>query len=272
MSGTTIDEILVLEQDNAININTETDKITFVDGSEEMTIFKGLTYEDLKSFDFNIDYSNEILDALMLLYPTIRNSNTAYDSQYEYTIFSEDVFTNEKLKEIVKLIALADYDSVSSSLGKLVANLDKEYYDDLLKTITDEEVMKNMAQKFISLTEENTSSYSQEMKYIIAAYIGNDYLNCSSANSLTNSILYTLLNDYLDGEYQFINGDKSIDVTKFDAFMKHIGQTSNIDGYGIFALSSSKGIKNGTFIPDNINLTLLDTNYDLTALDDSGKV
>lgn len=271
VSGTTIDEILVLEQDNAININTETDKITFVDGSEEITIFKGLTYEDLKSFDFNIDYSNEILDALMLLYPTIRKSNTAYDSQYEYTIFSEDVFTNEKLKEIVKLIALADYDSLSSSLGKLVANLDKEYYDDLLKTITDEEVMKNMAQKFISLTEENTSSYSQEMKYIIAAYIGNDYLNCSSANSLTNSILYTLLNDYLDGEYQFINGDKSIDVTKFDAFMKHIGQTSNIDGYGIFALSSSKGIKNGTFIPDNINLTLLDTNYDLTALDDSGE-
>ncbi len=270
-TGATINEILVLEQDNAITINEANDQITFVDGTESRTIFKGVTYTDLKSFNFNIDYSSQILDALMLLYPTIRKSNTKYDSKYEYTIFSEDVFNNDNLKEIVKLLALADYDSEASSLGKLVSGLDKEYYDDILKTITDEEVMKNMAQKFISMAYEDQTKYASEIKYAIAAYIGNDYLDCSGNNSLAQSILYTLLNDYSNGEYQFITGDKSIDVTKFDAFMKHLGQTSNIDGYGIFALSSSKGIKNGTFIPDNIYLLDLDTNYDLTALDDNNE-
>ena len=271
VSNTSIDEILVLECDNAININTAKDQITFVDGTESKTIYKGLTYTDLKSFDFNIDNSKEILETLMLVYPTIRESNTSYDSTYEYTIFKETVFTQEKLKEIVELIALADYDSTESSLAKLINGLDSKYYDDLLSTINDENVMQNMAEKFISITSSDTTKYSQEMKYIIAAYIGNDYISCSTSNSLTSSILYTLLNSYSNQEYQFITGDKTIDVNKFNSFMKHLGETSNIDGYGIFALSSSKGIKNGTFIPDNINLPNLDTNYDVRSTDDNNE-
>ena len=254
-------EILVLEQDNSIKINTNTDQITFVDGSTAQTIYKGLTYENLKSFNLNIDMSSQIIDTLMLIYPTIRINNSAYDSKYEYTIFREKVFTNENLKEIVKLLTLADYNSEASSLGKLIKDLNNEYYDDLLKTISDEDVMKNMAKKFISMSK-NDTSYEQEVKYIIAAYIGNNYLECSNNNSLTQSILYNLLGNYNNGDYQFINGDKSIDATTFDKFMREvIGQTSNIEGYGIFALASSDGIKNGTFIPDNIDLVNMDSFY-----------
>ena len=118
----------------------------------------------------------------------------------------------------------------------------------------------------ISLDERFAAETKEECdRYITAAALASDYENqyqqsiaANNSALLASSKLKELLEDvnvtYKGTSIQYINNDGSFDNDKFDALLKYIGSGGNNDVYGIYALSSSKGIKNGDFIPDNLNL------------------
>lgn len=296
-TDTTITDIITVEKDNYItytpnDIDTA-NTITYTNGSEQKIIFKGTNYANLSSMNLNIDMTNEIKETLYVVYPSMI---TGTDPNKEYYFFNDatkgdsdvvNIFTSTDKKDIIKLLANADYlenladEEVTTVLDKLIVNLNSSYYDDLLLSITADAVRKNIVKKIIAIANTNSTTYADTEDLIIAAYLGQDYLNYSSSKQLTHTKLYTLLGSYSSpagsststgdttaGFYQFISGESTIDATKFEAFLEHLGISSNLNGYGIFALASSHGIKNGAFIPDNVDLLSMDDPYDKTAKDD----
>ena len=248
-----ISEVILVKQSDSFTISTTNGTtVKFND----TTILSGITnYTDLKEYTLNVDLSNKLLETLKLIYPTI----TTKDTSKIYDIFNNSNFSESDIKNIISLLGTSDYaDSTTSVLAKLIDSLDSSHYNDLILNASNEAKV-NIFKKMILLNGNGT--YTQTDDNIIAAYIGSDYLTNSKNNSLKSSILYELLNSYEDGKYQFITGDTTIDYDIFDSFVVHLGGSSNLDSYGIFALSSSLGKQNGTFIPDNIDLNSLDYNY-----------
>lgn len=221
----------------------------------------------------SVNRDNDIFNSIITLMATINSTiddKTYYTIYNDATLLGEKVFTEEILKQLVELIANADYIGESSALALLVDNLDTivsednpSYYDDLILSIDDTQMQINIAEKIVSIVDSQPSTYSKTEKYIMAAYLGNDYLD--NLNMLGQSIIYEILNSYSNGQYQFINNsDNTINSTIFTDLLNHLSGEANVDlgGYGIFALSSSKGIGDGIFIPDNFNLKAMDTTYD----------
>jgi len=249
-----ISEVILVKQSDSFTISTTNGTtVKFND----TPILGGITnYTDLKEYKLNVDVSNKLLETLKLIYPTITTTN---GTGKIYDIFNNTNFSESDIKNIISLLGTSDYsNSTTSVLAKLLDSLDSSHYNDLILNAS-EEAKKNIFKKMILLNGNGT--YTQTDDNIIAAYIGNDYLTNSKNNSLKSSILYELLASYKDGKYQFITGDTTIDYDTFDSFVVHLGGSSNLDSYGIFALSSSLGKQNGTFIPDNIDLNSLDYNY-----------
>ena len=102
-------------------------------------------------------------------------------------------------------------------------------------------------------------------RFITAAALASEYENKYQQSIVGNNsalLASSKLKELLDAvnvihegtSIQYINNDGSFDNDKFDALLDYIGLGGNNDVYGIYALSSSKGIKNGDFIPDNLNL------------------
>ncbi len=262
-----ISEILTVKYNSGISYDANGSSIYYDDDTTDPTtkklIFTGTDYDNLASFNLDIDLTSEILETLLVVYPSIKT-----DSSFDF-FKNTNLFTDAELREIAILLAKADNETISSAFGRLLSNLNSSYYDDLLLSITDTTVRKNILRKIIEIVEADTSNHSDSEDLIIAGYLGQDYLNKSSTKQLTNTILHSLLEDYDAegeeygaGDYQFITGDSSIDATKFNAFLKHLGESANLNGYGIFALASSHGIQNGTFIPDNLDLEDLDVYYE----------
>ncbi len=248
-----ISEILLVKQDSTFTTSTDTNSLLHVkyNGTD---ILSGISnYTDLSSYQLNV--SQELLETLKVIYPTIK------DTSGNYSIFNN--FSEEELKKLIKKLAYADDDNnTTSALYKLIASA-KNHYQTILENVESYEAKVNILNKIIEIKNADTTgnNYPKTQDNIIATFIGNDYLNYSNANSLTSSKLYTLLKDYENGKYQFITGDSTIDYDKFDAFLVHLNVKSSMTGYGIYALSSSLGQKNGIFIPDNFDLTSMDANY-----------
>lgn len=107
---------------------------------------------------------------------------------------------------------------------------------------------ENLYQNSISYNENDTEARKAELKKLVY----NSQLR----------LLLTGVNKTFEGKnIQYINTDGSFDAAKFDALLKYIGLGGSNDIYGIYALASSKGIKNGDFIPDNLNLSSHDAYY-----------
>lgn len=250
----TISEILLVNKTDGFSHSTDSNNLLHLKFNGK-DILSGISnYTDLQSYKLNV--SQSLLDTLKVIYPTIKETSGTIT---KYSIF--DKFNADECKEIIKKLVNADDDSSSSSLGKLIAEA-SSHYQYILDNVESSEAKLNILNKVIDI-EGNASDgiYPKTQDAIIASFIGQNYLNYSSANSLKSSTLYTLLNTYQSGKYQFITGDTSIDYDKFDAFLVHLGVTSSMSGYGIYALSSSLGKKNGIFIPDNFDLTSMDANY-----------
>ena len=250
----TISEILLVNKTDGFSHSTDSNKLFHLKFNGK-DILSGISnYTDLQSYKLNV--SQGLLDTLKVIYPTIKETSGTIT---KYSIF--DKFNADECKEIIKKLVNADDNSSSSSLGKLIAEA-SSHYQYILDNVESSEAKLNILNKVIDI-EGNASdgTYPKTQDAIIASFIGQNYLNYSSANSLKSSTLYTLLNTYQSGKYQFITGDTSIDYDKFDAFLVHLGVTSSMSGYGIYALSSSLGKKNGIFIPDNFDLTSMDANY-----------
>ncbi len=247
-----ISEILLVKQESEFTTTTANNLLHVKYNGTD--ILSGISkYTDLSSYQLNV--SQKLLETLKVIYPTIKKNS-------KYSIFNESVFTQEELRELIKKLAYADDDnSTTSALYKLIVSA-KDHYQTILENVESYEAKINILNKIILIENADTgNNYPNTQDNIIATFIGNDYLNYSNANSLTSSKLYTLLNNYENGTYQFITGDSTIDYDKFDDFLVHLKVTSSMTGYGIYALSSSLGQKNGIFIPDNFDLTSMDANY-----------
>ena len=120
--------------------------------------------------------------------------------------------------------------------------------------------------KYHSLGLSNTD------RLITAAYIASDYENqyqqsLASGNNvlLYNSQIRQLLaasnKKYNNVSIQYFNSNGTFDNDKFDALLGYLGLGTSNDVYGIYALASSMGIKNGDFIPDNLNLASMNVGY-----------
>lgn len=256
VSGTsdTISEILLVNKASEFTTSTDSNNLLHVKFNDK-DILSGISnYTDLQSYKLNV--SQSLLDTLKVIYPTIKETSGTIT---KYSIF--DKFNADECKEIIEKLVNADDGSSSSSLGKLIAEA-SDHYQYILDNVESSEAKLNILNKVIDIEgNDSDGTYPKTQDAIIATFIGQNYLNYSTANSLKSSTLYTLLNTYQSGKYQFITGDTSIDYDKFDAFLVHLGVTSSMSGYGIYALSSSLGKKNGIFIPDNFDLTSMDANY-----------
>ena len=147
----------------------------------------------------------------------------------------------------------------------------KDIYSEILSILLEEDNGYLYAYDFIK--KYNLLGLTNSNIIITAAYLASDYERLYQQSTLTNNIV--LLADsqlkallvasgveYENVSIQYINSNGTFDNDKFDALLKYIGDTSNNDVYGIFALASSRGIKNGTFIPDNLVLATLNANYE----------
>ena len=139
------------------------------------------------------------------------------------------------------------------------------------------DILKSLAETNYRFTYEvvsNTSNPTDNMKKVLAAaYVVVNYINIYNQSLTDNTINVgsTLLKTIMSGtysvneDYQYINSDGTFNNDKFDALLEILGIKSDESSYGIYALSSSTGIQNGTFIPDNVDLTAMDAQYDTTT-------
>lgn len=117
------------------------------------------------------------------------------------------------------------------------------------------------------------------LKTLVAAYIAANYRSTlAQGKTAYNTDYYNLvvnLNTNATGTSEsgtafknninYINSDGSFTASTFDLFTEYVlGEASATSSYGIFALSSSRGIQNGAFIPDNVSLSSMDVKYDTT--------
>lgn len=179
-------------------------------------------------------------------------------------------FTNEQKIAFARLIAAGSNESVYNFIANACSTPAQ------LKTVYDLLVKFNNGYNFLAdaIMFGNSSSgvnYTQASKdAITAAYINGDYANIynltlsSSSASFYNTVMETLLKK-ISSDKNYINSNGTFDNDKFDAFASYIGYVVTDSGYGIFALSSSQGIKNGAFVPDNIVLRELGTYYKLNS-------
>lgn len=263
-TNATITEVLVVNNDSVLTV-TGNELVEFNNGDINEIIFTGTNYTYLSNYDLQIATNrSDMIAAIDVLFPSMFNDSNLYNSNKEYYIFDKDIisgFTNDELKSIIILLAQASYNDESSILGKLVANLASEYYDDLI--LEYEELNQYAVNKIWDIAQADEASYEDITKLLLAAYIGDDYLDCD--NKLLSSKIYSILNSYSSGNYQYIISNTTVDSDKFIELIIHLGITSNIDGFGIYALSASTGIKDGIFIPDNFDLTEMDAKYDITS-------
>lgn len=250
------------------NTNTiDTIKIKHDANSNEQILYTGSLYENINTANTKLvlgNYKNKIIETLLTIYPTYV---TKKDNKDQYLLFNESYFKNFDFKDFITSLAAADYyDYEHSVFGTLLKKMTQDQVKEILSRIKDTTVMKNIMDVIIKIVNEDTNNMHSTIEtYIIAAYLGQDYLN--NTKQLTKTKLYELLNNYKDkdhevGYYQFIQDDTTIIPDKFIEFIEHLGGSADIEGYGIFALASSQGIRNGKFIPDNLELGSMDVkNY-----------
>ena len=260
------------------NINTIGDSnLTSFNGREGNTI----TYDNYSMFYEVYPYvrktgttlsevelrENDVFETIITMMATIHQDSQ--NSNY-YSIFKDSKFNKTNLIEVIKLLSIADNVGDNSAFKKLVNGLDSSYYKSLLLDFGAQAVKVNIAKKLYSISTTNNNI----KKYIYATYLGNNYLD--NNNLFTQSIMYSLLSIFNDGTngagyYQFITSNTTVDADKVTLLINYLsnGSNINIDGYGIFALSSSQGIGYGIFIPDNMDLSVLDVYYQKSTIKDS---
>ncbi len=265
------------------------------------TYFKGFTYYiEYTKEDSIINYSlmtNSATDddKINYIYGALKDSNFDIDSFVNNVIInliplsSDNTVENSMLKAILA-------DDIDDFTKHLLVNSD---YTAFMKFVNAVDTNSSNAQKFMkaigllnyrfiysyissmntagTLTEVTVDGETIDKKALVAAaYLVSDYTNIydqsltSSSVNVSTTLFNTEVLDEFDSAYQYISSTGTFDADKFDAFVDYVlGQAITASGYGIFALASSRGIKNGAFIPDNFDLLSMDANYNTTASDDS---
>ncbi|MGM9969087.1 MAG: hypothetical protein ACI35S_01685 [Anaeroplasma sp.] len=196
----------------------------------------------------NENYDDFVKDLIVYLTPLEANDSTLVNN-YQNSLFNSNFY---------KLLSIYS----NEFMLKIINNLSEENKNLILQYF-----INNNYRFYDSFIGSYATLLTDNQKYIlVSAYLATDYKKIydtsltSSNTDLSDTLLYTRLSDF-DSKYQYINSDGSIDNDKFDSFAELIGFNTSNSGYGIFALSSSKGILNGEFIPDNIVLDNMKAGY-----------
>lgn len=205
----------------------------------------------------SIDYSqkyDDLLDELLVYFTPLQGNGYTNIINYQNELFTEEFY-----------IEIAKYSN--------------SYLFSVINTINDPESLVKIIDQFINYNykffDEFIIIQSEDLNdndklLITSAYLATDYKQIyenslvNSSVKLTDSIFYDRLCD-LNSQYVYIDFNGNINNDKFDAFAVLIGYNTGQSGYGIYALSSSKGILNGEFLPDNIVLDNMDVNYEITG-------
>lgn len=198
---------------------------------------------------------NTSKEIVSLFYAVHQDDNNNHPDYMLYTYLTE---------QMIKNIILQICNSSNTSLESLI---DKYGSDESLRNVITQ--MCDFNPDFLSIAMQiidlNKDTIAEELLYKIAsAYIGTDFAINIKASTLTNSLLYSVLSIFPD-DYQFILSNNDIDNDKFIALMQHLEFELSIAGYGIYAMSSSLGILNGQFVPDNIDLASFDPYYKINS-------
>ena len=298
-SNVEIAEIYVINKDSIVSItsNGSNNTITFFDGNSSVELFNA-DYSDMATLANNINtiiptaledmtkyqtfievypYSycnrtsptiNRLADLKAIvsnLFPSITDDSGRFVFDYD----NYSVFTVLQVKELINSIAAVDYDEEGSSLDKLII-IANTHYDEILKYIVGSEEVSITTSQQASLVDalkkiralSIQNNYNEIKKYFNAAYVGDNFINKSDLSQMTTSIVYTLLDNYSNGRYNFITSNSTVSGEIFKDLLVHLEfSTANDNTYGIYALSSSQGIGNGIFIPDNLTLSTMDSEY-----------
>lgn len=178
----------------------------------------------------------------------IENSNIAL-----YHVIKELCSTNAEFANVLKMMAAANNGNMF--IADAIIKLASTNYTDTSTSLID--------------------YYSDVLKTLVATYLVANYRSVVSVDdSLYDTVYRTLVDNVsanasgstYNNKIDYINSDGSIDATKYDLFVEYIlGESQATTSYGIFALASSRGIQNGSFIPDNVNLASMDAKYNTTS-------
>lgn len=202
--------------------------------------------------------------------------------------YQKQVFNNE----FIKLLGKYSNEIIVSAIKKYIDdesisdNDKKELLEGLVDRCVDNSYLIFNAiiidyETIENATGNKTSTLSDEFKkWLVSGYLATDYYHHLNLNlSLGDTILAKELSDISNketdyvtnsGNCEYIDENGNIIPEYFENFKLAIGLNYVDDGYGIFALASGKGIQNGTFIPDNLDLSSMDPYYNILAKDESG--
>ncbi|MCR5422524.1 MAG: hypothetical protein K6E74_02695 [Bacilli bacterium] len=257
----------------------------------------GTSLEDVVSYlassaNLGDNLDQFLIDTLRYLAPTAYSD---YTTSHKYTDVTPNITITSVLKELVDTMTAEQKEEfyrrlITSSSENMITflnalNASSSNYQELLNHFASRDY--RYVQSIISAIGVNNIKNDETMlKAICAAYVvanytdienrSEQYSNVNLSQTTFKSLLDAVNNSAsgqasdgtnYNGNVNFINSDGSINNDKFDYLLEYLELGQNDYGYGIYALSSSEGIKNGTFIPDNLVLSSLDANYEK---DDSG--
>lgn len=241
---------------------------------------------------WSLNQVNEVIDSSLF------TSNIM--TMFNYDVRSNNTYIND-LIEIISLLYSGKYRSNAGSyvegnglliwnklnstdimdLIKLIASKDNTALENFINSCENSSVLREVISylcsnnsKFLSdvMNKANLANLTEEQKKLFAsAFVGTDFIINIEEESLQDSMVFDLL-DVLNGTnvsnytvHQFISDGGIIDEAKFIDTMHALDFNLSTEGYGIYALSSSKGILNGNFIPDNIALNNIDSCYEYSG-------
>lgn len=200
-------------------------------------------------------------------------------SNYQNQVFKNDFiiklskYSNEMVANLVNKIKNSELSDTEKKhiLEKLTS-----------KSVENSYLIFNSIILDFEINESKESTLSVEFrKWLVSGYLATDYyhhlqLGLSLADTRLNTELPYLEDketSYVvnSGKCDFIDDSGNIIPENFERFKIAIGLSYADDGYGIFALASGKGIQNGTFIPDNLDLSSMDPYYNLKAKDENSE-
>ena len=195
----------------------------------------------------NVTAAN-VTDYYVISVPSSYDSEITYYRKYLVSDYQELVFNTRFMKWLAKSSKEATYALIKSLKG------DKSYEEMLYYLLSQD---RRVFDSIISYANTNNKLTDDLKHYLTGAWLATDYYRKYKTDLRT-----TLLNTKLGSSKTYINitGEQSIDIEKFVALCDAIGYDLDMN-YGIFALASNKGIKNGVFIPDNLDITKMDDPY-----------
>ena len=247
----------------SLNVSKILNYLTPLEGKLSDGTYEGVTYTYTKatSYDSTETYYNVSSDGKYKAISGVTSEN--YSSYYVRTVNkSIEDYQNLLFSEEFKEVLVKSSKSALLELIKLIDDKDGYIYviDYMISLDT------NIFDSIISSKEEDIRDDANYWQLLAAGYYASNYYYYGSSD-MTNTLLYQRLQE-LDTDYQYITGASTIDNDKFAAFCEYIGYDLNDMAFGIYALSSSTGIKNGTFIPDNLDIEAMDVKYNILATDD----